>query len=69
MSRLEDLRIELSKMSHQEKVDRVNRIREERKINKLREIKAKRQRKIDMLTLADKLKGLTPEQLKELGLG
>lgn len=68
MSRLEDLRVELSKMSHQEKVDRVNRIRNERKINKVREIKAKVQRKRNMLTLAEKLKGLTPAQLKELGL-
>jgi hypothetical protein len=68
MSRLEDLRVELNKMSHQEKIDRVNRIREERRINKIREIKAKVQRKRAILTIADKLKGLTPAQLKELGL-
>lgn len=70
MGRIEDLRQNLLSMTHEEKLARIREIRTERKIvrNPVREKVAKRDSKKTVSTLASKLKGLTVEQLRELGL-
>lgn len=70
MGRIEDLRQNLLSMTHEEKLAKIRQIRVERKItrNPVKEKAARSASKKTVTTLANKLKGFTEAQLRELGL-